>query len=255
MTTSNPLAAIGGSAPFAGAGLPTAGGIEGLTATQAGAPDPGIIAQLANAFFAALPAQSQPSVGIAPPGLPGFIGAPPGDAKPPATPSVPGVGHVSTAPNPPPQFGPQSGLPQPPPGNPTAVPPVTTPSDADLRGVPGQLGNVVLLVPPDRAESAPPAPADSFYFLDAGHATTGNQASPAAPFKTTPQPQPKPQATPLALELRPELVPDMGYTARPFDPHVVRRDFPILQEQVNGKPLIWLDNAATTQKPQAVIDR
>jgi len=35
----------------------------------------------------------------------------------------------------------------------------------------------------------------------------------------------------------------------------VRRDFPILQERVNGRQLIWFDNAATTQKPQAVIDR
>ncbi|TDV17245.1 family 2A encapsulin nanocompartment cargo protein cysteine desulfurase [Paraburkholderia caballeronis] len=41
----------------------------------------------------------------------------------------------------------------------------------------------------------------------------------------------------------------------PFDVHAVRRDFPILSERVNGKPLIWFDNAATTQKPQAVIDR
>ena len=41
----------------------------------------------------------------------------------------------------------------------------------------------------------------------------------------------------------------------PFDVHAVRRDFPILQERVNGKPLIWFDNAATTHKPQAVIDR
>ena len=32
------------------------------------------------------------------------------------------------------------------------------------------------------------------------------------------------------------------------------RDFPILQPQVHGKPLVYLDNAATTQKPQAVID-
>jgi cysteine desulfurase/selenocysteine lyase len=40
-----------------------------------------------------------------------------------------------------------------------------------------------------------------------------------------------------------------------FDVHVVRRDFPILQERVQGKPLVWLDNAATTQKPRAVIDR
>ena len=35
----------------------------------------------------------------------------------------------------------------------------------------------------------------------------------------------------------------------------MRSDFPILHEQVNGHPLIWLDNAATTQKPQSVIDR
>jgi cysteine desulfurase/selenocysteine lyase len=35
----------------------------------------------------------------------------------------------------------------------------------------------------------------------------------------------------------------------------IRRDFPILQERVNGRPLVWLDNAATTQKPQSVIDR
>jgi cysteine desulfurase / selenocysteine lyase len=40
-----------------------------------------------------------------------------------------------------------------------------------------------------------------------------------------------------------------------FDVNAVRADFPILQETVNGKPLIWFDNAATTQKPQVVIDR
>ncbi len=41
---------------------------------------------------------------------------------------------------------------------------------------------------------------------------------------------------------------------RHFDPHALRRDFPILQTRMNGKPLVYLDNAATTQKPQAVID-
>ncbi|MFZ3088601.1 MAG: family 2A encapsulin nanocompartment cargo protein cysteine desulfurase [Methylotenera sp.] len=41
----------------------------------------------------------------------------------------------------------------------------------------------------------------------------------------------------------------------PFDANLVRKDFPILRELVNGCPLIWFDNAATTQKPQAVIDR
>ncbi|ANI99067.1 hypothetical protein A8O14_02520 [Polynucleobacter wuianus] len=40
-----------------------------------------------------------------------------------------------------------------------------------------------------------------------------------------------------------------------FDPLLVRKDFPILSERVNGRQLIWFDNAATTQKPQSVIDR
>ncbi len=39
-----------------------------------------------------------------------------------------------------------------------------------------------------------------------------------------------------------------------FDIDAVRRDFPLLSMQVRGKPLVYLDNAATTQKPQAVID-
>ena len=40
-----------------------------------------------------------------------------------------------------------------------------------------------------------------------------------------------------------------------FDAHAVKRDFPILSQSVNGRPLVWLDNAATTQKPNAVIER
>ena len=40
-----------------------------------------------------------------------------------------------------------------------------------------------------------------------------------------------------------------------IDVAAVRRDFPILSEKVDGKDLIWLDNSATTQKPQSVIDR
>ena len=41
----------------------------------------------------------------------------------------------------------------------------------------------------------------------------------------------------------------------PFDVNAIRRDFPILSERVNGRQLVWFDNAATTQKPKAVIDR
>lgn len=40
-----------------------------------------------------------------------------------------------------------------------------------------------------------------------------------------------------------------------LDVELVRRDFPILEEPVHGRRLVWLDNAATTQKPQAVIER
>ncbi|MGB2668338.1 MAG: family 2A encapsulin nanocompartment cargo protein cysteine desulfurase [Candidatus Acidiferrum sp.] len=49
--------------------------------------------------------------------------------------------------------------------------------------------------------------------------------------------------------------PGLNLSSQPFDVQAIRRDFPILQERVHGKPLIWLDNAATTQKPQSVIDR
>lgn len=40
-----------------------------------------------------------------------------------------------------------------------------------------------------------------------------------------------------------------------FPVHTIRKDFPILSEKIKGKQLIWLDNAATTQKPTHVIER
>ena len=42
--------------------------------------------------------------------------------------------------------------------------------------------------------------------------------------------------------------------SKPFDITAIRHDFPILSVEVNGKPLVYFDNAATTQKPQQVID-
>jgi len=42
--------------------------------------------------------------------------------------------------------------------------------------------------------------------------------------------------------------------AAPFDVERIRRDFPILSQRIHGKPLVYLDNAATTQKPLPVID-
>ncbi len=40
-----------------------------------------------------------------------------------------------------------------------------------------------------------------------------------------------------------------------FDVNKIRADFPILSEQVYGKPLIYFDNGATTQKPRCVVQK
>ena len=53
----------------------------------------------------------------------------------------------------------------------------------------------------------------------------------------------------------PDEAPEQAGAHDVFDVATLRADFPILAETVNGRPLIWFDNAATTQKPQAVIDR
>jgi len=47
---------------------------------------------------------------------------------------------------------------------------------------------------------------------------------------------------------------DMNNNTLTFDVEKIRADFPILQQQVNGKPLVYLDNAATAQKPKQVIE-
>jgi cysteine desulfurase / selenocysteine lyase len=58
---------------------------------------------------------------------------------------------------------------------------------------------------------------------------------------------------PLGIE--PDVPDDLNLSSYPFDAEAIKRDFPILRERVNGRSLVWLDNAATTQKPQSVIDR
>lgn len=82
---------------------------------------------------------------------------------------------------------------------------------------------------PSTTAATPAAPTSgAYYFLD---------RAPAAPGHAGPQPQADATRHP------------------PFDVNAIRRDFPILQERVNGKQLVWFDNAATTHKPQSVIDR
>ena len=46
----------------------------------------------------------------------------------------------------------------------------------------------------------------------------------------------------------------MNARVKPYDVHAIRRDFPILSREVYGKPLVYLDNGASAQKPRAVID-
>jgi cysteine desulfurase / selenocysteine lyase len=56
-----------------------------------------------------------------------------------------------------------------------------------------------------------------------------------------------------ATDVRP-LSGGMPVPALRYDVESIRRDFPILSERVDGRPLVYLDSAATSQKPQAVID-
>jgi len=103
-----------------------------------------------------------------------------------------------------------------------------------LAGVPSPQPRTPALSPEGRGSSSQP----QFYFVDAVRLPNG--------FVTPAKPDPRgADAAPLAGSGR----------HPPFDVHAVRRDFPILQERVNGKQLVWFDNAATTHKPQSVIDR
>ncbi len=150
------------------------------------------------------------------------------------------------------------------PSAPAPYAPGGIPSEADLAALPSSLGGVMSLVPsfaPERGAtaagwpgavpgSAYAGPTEGFSFFYRGAGPQGG----ATPFAF--------QASVLDFKALPyQHVTDLGGPApaisgvRAFDPHVIRRDFPILEQSVNGRPLVWLDNAATTQKPQSVIDR
>lgn len=101
----------------------------------------------------------------------------------------------------------------------------------------------------------------------------GQMRPPAFDVPQTPSAPPMPQAPsmswPAQARTPASAQPPIGYSAGPaYDPSsayaggafskveldAIRADFPILRQRVNGHPLAWLDNAATTQKPQAVMD-
>jgi len=160
-----------------------------------------------------------------------FFSAKPGDPVVGHAPAGPTAsGHTAAAPEPAP-----SELNADVPLGRTAPSPVHLPVEADLKSFLDAIP-VSPFAPPSGVPHPPSGPvasvAPSFYFLE--HAGIG---------PVTPQPGASAPQTSLH-----------GFSG-PFDAAAIRRDFPILEERVNGRPLVWLDNAATTQKPRAVIDR
>jgi cysteine desulfurase/selenocysteine lyase len=103
--------------------------------------------------------------------------------------------------------------------------PFNLPGAGDLRALLAEIDLGYARDPRASAPTAAPTTDSRFYFADRAGAATGSV--PVVPQGAHP----------------------------PFDVHAIRRDFPILSERVHGRQLVWFDNAATTQKPQAVIDR
>ncbi len=230
--------------------IPTSDGVAALGGAPAGLPDVAVLAQLAGEFFAALPngspdlrlpfsppqpAQPELALGNRAPALAPAAGTPSG---------VPEA-YAAALPQVTPQDGPQSG------GAPLAGPSpyyflgeASTPPSARASAQ-----EATAAAPEDRVTARSfGLPGDGalrelLAGLDSGE-RTATPASPSAPAFYF--------LDPVAAHA----VPTVAQGAHPpFDVHAVRRDFPILQERVNGKPLIWFDNAATTHKPRAVIDR
>jgi len=245
--------------------------VAALGGAPAGLPDVAVLAQLAGEFFAALPngspdlrlpfsppqpAQPELALGNRAPALAPAAGTPSGapeaivDRAPAAGRAAnPAYGvpeaYAAALPQVTPQDGPQSG------GAPLAGPSpyyflgeASTPPSARASAQ-----EATAAAPEDRVTARSfGLPGDGalrelLAGLDSGE-RTATPASPSAPAFYF--------LDPVAAHA----VPTVAQGAHPpFDVHAVRRDFPILQERVNGKPLIWFDNAATTHKPRAVIDR
>ena len=243
----------------------------------AGLPDAAALAQLANEFFSALPGRSAAG-GVPVPSNPHPAGLtlPPG-AIGPATPAAVPFGAVPPGANLIPH-SPQS------PANAGASAPALVPHASAPNGVPdhalvaapgydGRAGGHVLGVPeagaaklPPKLTSTPPSPSLDLLAARA-FGLPGDEALRALLTQAPRTPElPKaavaaPAGSYYFIDSAPTAdsggrVPQASASAHPaFDVHAVRRDFPILQERVNGRQLVWFDNAATTQKPQVVIDR
>ncbi|HEY7670018.1 MAG TPA: aminotransferase class V-fold PLP-dependent enzyme, partial [Hyphomicrobium sp.] len=56
------------------------------------------------------------------------------------------------------------------------------------------------------------------------------------------------------MTILPKSVSKVGVTPAAYDVEAIRADFPILTQKIHGKPLVYLDNGASAQKPRAVLD-
>lgn len=175
------------------------------------------IARMANAFFAP-PTPGLPTMNdVGQPGLPTGGGAAPVPPPAPVTAPVAPVPPLDSARG-------------------TAVPPAAAPdTSVSPFSMPLSFGDFTTGL----------QPVLSFPLFD--HADLPAQPAQAEAPKQPPLPSYELQPN-TGLALRP-------MAGTPFDANAIRREFPILQKEVNGKRLVWLDNAATTQKPQTVIDR
>jgi cysteine desulfurase/selenocysteine lyase len=199
-----------------------------------GAPlDVAALTQLANDLFRQVPGGgAQPP--FTPPASPMGITPPAGGVP------LGGLGFTGAIPTgalPPTGFSPQL-----PPDAPAFTLAGIPPLSAD---VPGEAALQALLTPLLSPSPAPGAPG-----LGAGNVPGGLSGLPQTP---TAQPVQNYYFLEEKSLAAPPVIPPAASPG--FHPDNVRRDFPILNERVNGKPLIWLDNAATTQKPRAVIER
>ena len=172
--------------------------------------------------------------------------------------SAPAVGYVPELPT---QLAPQGVGPVP--DAPVGQLP-TTPSNASPPAA-GQLPATPSNVSPPAAGQLPATPSNVSPPTSGQLPTPSTAATPTQIASSANEPLGAPlpsSAIPGSTDFEPQLfayqadsVPALRQTSGIFDPETVRRDFPILRERVNGRELVWLDNAATTQKPHAVIER
>ena len=212
---------------FGAAGIPGYGDASiALTGGQGYVPDVALIERLANELFSGVPGQLAayaPSLGSA---------TPPrnNDLAFPLTGGDPLDLHLESRSNPAPNI----------PVNHAWAPGADFAMGPDLQAsYPGE--EVLRDLLKDNAKEHPKMTGATLYFLEEALRFNRNPAQASVPQGSA---LGQPGAGQIASSAHP-----------PFDVLSVRRDFPILKELVNGRPLAWLDNAATTQKPQSVIDR